>query len=109
MSVVALIRTATVKAIGQLYNVQLQDKDILVNETNPEFEGDYTVVLFAFVKQLKKAPDVLGQELGEYLLTNNKALFSSFNVIKGFLNLSIGDNYWTGFLQQHSTNASYGF
>lgn len=108
MSVVAAIKTATVKAIGQLYNVQLQDKDILVNETKPEFEGDYTVVLFAFVKQLKKSPDALGQELGENLVSQNKELFSGFNVIKGFLNLSIGDAYWLDFLQQQSVNASFG-
>ncbi len=108
MSVVAAIKTATVKAIGQLYNVQLQDKDILVNETKPEFEGDYTVVLFAFVKQLKKSPDALGQELGEHLFNQNKELFSGFNVIKGFLNLSIGDAYWVDFLHQQSINASYG-
>lgn len=108
MSLVASIKTATVQAIGQLYNVQLQDKDILVNETKPEFEGDYTVVLFAFVKQLKKSPDALGQELGEYLVNQHKDLFSGFNVIKGFLNLSIGDAYWVDFLQQQAINTSYG-
>jgi arginyl-tRNA synthetase len=108
MSVVAAIRTATVQAIGQLYNVQLQDKDILVNETKPEFEGDYTVVLFAFVKQLKKSPDALGQELGEFLVQQHSDLFIGYNVIKGFLNLNIGDAYWINFLQQQSPNAFYG-
>jgi arginyl-tRNA synthetase len=108
MSVVAAIRTATLKAINELYNVQLQDKDILVNETKPEFEGDYTVVLFAFVKQFKKSPDALGQELGDYLLKNEKELFTYFNVIKGFLNLTVSPGVWIGFLQQQYSNTAYG-
>lgn len=108
MSVVASIRRATVNAIGQLYNVPLHEKDILVNETKPEFEGDYTVVLFAFVKQLKKSPDALGQELGEHFINNHKDLFTSFNVIKGFLNLSVSDGFWSNFLQQQYSNASFG-
>lgn len=108
MSVVAAIRSATVKAIGELYGVRLQENDILVNETKPEFEGDYTVVLFAFVKQMKKSPDILGQELGEYLLQHNPALFSSFNVIKGFLNLVVGAGHWIQFLQQQYSNTSFG-
>jgi arginyl-tRNA synthetase len=108
MSVVAAIRTVTVKAIQQLYNVQLQDKEIQVNETKPEFEGDYTVVLFGFVKQMKRSPDALGQELGEYLVTNNPTLFSSFNVIKGFLNLAVTADYWISFLQKEYSNISFG-
>ncbi len=108
MSVVASIRTATVKAINELYKVPLQDKEISVNETKPEFEGDYTVVLFSFVKQLKKSPDALGQELGEYLLQNEQQLFSGFNVIKGFLNLTISPKVWISFLQQQHINASFG-
>jgi arginyl-tRNA synthetase len=109
MSVVSAIRSATVKAIEQVYQVQLREQEILVNETKPEFEGDYTVVLFSFVKLLKKSPDALGQELGEYLLQHNPDLFSSFNVIKGFLNLSVGAPYWISFLQEQYDNTTFGF
>jgi arginyl-tRNA synthetase len=108
MSVVAQIKQAAAKAINELYQVELDASAILVNDTKPEFEGDYTVVLFAFVKQLKKSPDVLGSELGDYLIKNNPDLFSSFNVIKGFLNLVITDAYWLGFIQQQSANKQYG-
>jgi len=108
MSVVAAIRKATIEAISHLYQLQLQDKDVLINETKPEFEGDYTVVLFAFVKQLKKSPDALGQELGEYLLQQHPSLITSFNVIKGFLNLGIGADYWISFLQQQYNNPAFG-
>ncbi len=108
MSVVAQIKQVAANAINQLYNVALQPQDIAVNATKPEFDGDYTVVLFSFVKQLKKSPDALGNELGSYLVENNPDLFASFNVIKGFLNLVITDAYWLGFVQQQSANKQFG-
>ncbi|MDE3235417.1 MAG: arginine--tRNA ligase [Bacteroidota bacterium] len=108
MSVVAQIKASAVKAIASLYNVELQEKDILVNATKPEFKGDYTIVLFAFVKQLKKSPDALGNELGNKLISENSELFSSFNIIKGFLNLSITDSYWNHFLQLQYHNEHFG-
>jgi arginyl-tRNA synthetase len=108
MSVASQIKEATAKAINQLYGIQLQTNEVLVNATKPEFEGDYTVVLFAFVKQLKKSPDALGKELGDKLIAQNPALFSAYNVIKGFLNLSIPGSYWLDFLQNAYANPSYG-
>ena len=108
MSLTGQIKQATTKAIAGLYSVELAENAILVNATKPEFEGDYTVVLFAFVKQVKKSPDALGQELGSYLVANNPRLFSGFNVIKGFLNLSVTDNFWIDFLQSQYDNATYG-
>jgi arginyl-tRNA synthetase len=108
MSIVAQIKQVTAKAIADLYNIQLADSNILVNATKPEFEGDYTVVLFAFVKQLKQSPDALGQALGSHLIANNPTLFTAFNVIKGFLNLSIADAYWLNFTNTQYTNTNYG-
>ena len=84
MSLVAQVKEATAKAIKEIYKVPAFADDVLVNQTKPEFEGDYTVVLFALIKQLRKAPEQLGQEMGEYLVSNNKDLFTAFNVIKGF-------------------------
>jgi arginyl-tRNA synthetase len=108
MSVVAQIKSVTAKAIKELYAVDIASIDILVNATKPEFEGDYTVVLFAFVKQLKKSPDVLGNELGNHLINHHKNIFSSFNIIKGFLNLVVTDEYWITFLQQQQQNTAFG-
>ncbi len=108
MSVVAQIKQVTAQAIADLYNIQVDDSNILVNATKPEFEGDYTVVLFAFVKQLKQSPDALGQALGTYLIATNSTLFTGFNVIKGFLNLSIADSYWLSFTNQQFSNTNYG-
>ncbi len=108
MSVVAQIKDAAAKAVKELYRLEIKAGDITVNATKPEFEGDYTVVLFAWVKELKKSPDVLGNEIGAWLLEKNGSLFSAFNVIKGFLNLAVADTYWQQFLHQNSSNNSFG-
>ena len=108
MSVVSQIKASAAKAIYELYSFPIEESGILVNATKPEFEGDYTLVMFSFVKQLKKSPEILGKELGQYLIDNNKDLYTSFNVIKGFLNLVITPAYWTQFLQKEYTNPAFG-
>ncbi|GGH67660.1 arginyl-tRNA synthetase [Filimonas zeae] len=109
MSIAAQIKQAAAAAITQLYGVTVEEKDVTINATKPEFTGDYTIVLFGFVKQLKKSPDELGQQLGTYLVENNPHLFTAFNVIKGFLNLEVAASWWLQFLQQQYNNPSYGF
>jgi arginyl-tRNA synthetase len=108
MSVVSQIKSSTAKAIQELYKIEIEDKDILVNITKPEFEGEYTVVLFALIKQLKKSPEVIGNELGAFLTQHNSTLFSSYNIIKGFLNFSINTSFWTDFLFSSYSQASFG-
>lgn len=108
MSAVSKLKEVTALAINQLYACQLVPADILVNATKPEFEGDYTVVLFAFIKQLKKSPEQLGQELGQKILFENPTLFTGFNIIKGFLNFTLSDQYWYSFIQSSADNTDYG-
>ncbi|MFN3667373.1 MAG: arginine--tRNA ligase, partial [Sediminibacterium sp.] len=108
MSVVEQIKLAASATIKAMYQVDMQPHEVLVNATKPEFEGDYTVVLFALVKQLKKSPDALGEEMGKALTTANPHLFSGYNIIKGFLNLSVTDNYWHSFLEQAYLQESFG-
>ena len=108
MSVVVRIKALAAKAVNQLYSFPIEESGLLINATKPEFEGDYTLVMFSFVKQLKKSPEVLGQELGKNLVDNNPDLFTSFNVIKGFLNLVIAPGYWTEFLQKEFANIDFG-
>ncbi len=108
MSIVSRIKPLVAKALKDLYDQDISVTDLTINSTKPEFEGDYTLVMFSFVKQLKKSPGQLGKEIGEYLIKNNPDLFTSFNVIKGFLNLAISDNYWTGFLQTNFAAKDFG-
>ena len=85
MSLVQKIKEVSAKAIEDVFKISASADDILVNQTKPEFEGDYTAVLFALVKQLKQSPEQLGKQIGGYLVENNKELFTAYNVIKGFL------------------------
>jgi len=108
MSVVNQIKESAAAAIKELYNVEIKAGDITVNATKPEFEGDYTIVIFSLVKQLRKAPDAAGNELGNYLTEKHAELFASFNVIKGFLNLVVADSWWINFLAANYNNTSFG-
>ena len=100
MSLVAIIKEAAVNAIEDKYSVKLTTNEITINQTKPEFEGDYTLVLFTLTKQLRKAPEQLGQELGEHLVQSRRDLFTGFTVIKGFLNLTVADACFTRFLHE---------
>src|SRR6185437_14048019 len=91
MAFTSYIQSAAIKSLSELYAQQFSEKDFQINETKPEFKGDYTIVLFALVKSLKKSPESLGKELGEKLLNDYPDFFSGYNVIKGFLNLEISD------------------
>lgn len=108
MAIVPVIQSAVSVQINKLYQVDIDPSSITVSETKPEFEGDYTVVLFALLKTLKKQPEALGNELGQHLVAENASLFSGFNVIKGFLNLSVSDGWWLQFLQQQYNDSHYG-
>jgi len=98
MSLVAQLKEITAKSIEALYKIPVFADDIAVNATKPEFEGQYTIVLFPFVKSLRKAPEALGNEIGTHLQESNTDLVTGFNVIKGFLNLSVADAYFTQYL-----------
>ena len=107
MSLVSLIKPIVLQGLDDLYKQSFTDKDVTLNITKPEFEGDYTIVLFSFVKQLKKSPEQLGRELGAYLVEKNAGLFKNYNVIKGFLNLTISDDYWIDFLHENYSDAKF--
>ena len=104
MSLIQEIKKTTAGAIEKVYGQTISPDLVTVNQTKPEFEGDYTVVLFALIKQLKRSPEQAGKELGEFLVNNNSELFKSFNVIKGFLNLEIDEKYLLNFMDA----ANYG-
>ncbi|HKC35292.1 MAG TPA: arginine--tRNA ligase [Chitinophagaceae bacterium] len=108
MNIAAQIRKASKDTLKELYSLIVDENDIQINETKPEFEGDYTLVLFSFIKQLKKSPEQLGKEIGDHLVKNNPGLFSAYNVIKGFLNLTVKDDYWIGFLQKNHADGNFG-
>ena len=102
------IQDAVNSSLEKLLNQSFTSADYQINQTKPEFEGDYTIVLFSLLKKAGMPPNGLGEKLGTELLENNPALFSAFNVIKGFLNLTIADSYWLQFLQAEYNNEAFG-
>jgi arginyl-tRNA synthetase len=81
------------QALQHLYGEEIYQNPLQVQKTRKEFEGDMTVVLFPLVKSLRKSPEQIGKEIGDYLL-NSSSVIESYNVVKGFLNLKIGVQYW---------------
>jgi arginyl-tRNA synthetase len=97
-----------IATLSSLFNQSFTEKDFQVNETKPEFDGDYTIVMFSLVKLLKLSPDAIGTRLGDQLLADQPHLVTKFNIIKGFLNLTIADAFWSTLLQENYANANYG-
>lgn len=109
MAITELIAQSVIQALKALYQEEADVRDFQINQTKPEFEGDYTVVIFALVKRLRKSPDGLGKELGDHLVASRPDLFSAYNVIKGFLNLSVAEEIWKELLTRHYGDPKYGF
>ncbi len=108
MSILHILQKNTVESLGLLYNQDFSENDFQINQTKPEFEGDYTVVLFSLVKRLKLSPDAIGNQLGAHLTKTYPAFFTGFNIIKGFLNLSVPNDYWIGVLQANYQDNCFG-
>ena len=108
MNIIIQIKTAAAATIESLYGLELSPEAVLINQTKPEFEGDYTVVLFSFVKTLRKSPEMLGAEIGAQIVKGWPDLFTGYNVIKGFLNLTVADSYWQTFALDNQANADFG-
>jgi len=107
MSLESILIHLVAGAVKSLYSLETEANQIQLQKTKKEFEGDITVVTFPFVKAARKSPEQTGQEIGEYLLKNN-AVVSKFNVIKGFLNLSISKSYWIETLNSIHSEATFG-
>ena len=94
-------------AVSILYQTEIAPDSIVIQETRKEFEGQVTAVTFPFTHFSKKTPEQTGTEIGEYLKNNVKEV-EDFNVIKGFLNLSIADSYWSNELLNTIHSSSFG-
>ena len=94
-------------AVKALYGQEVPEKMVQLQKTRSEFEGNLTLVVFPFVKMAKKSPEQTGQELGEYIVEHCEAV-SKFNVVKGFLNLSIADAAWLQLLQAIDQDDRFG-
>ena len=101
-----ILHSTVQQALSQIYN--LNNPVISFQKTRKEFEGDFTLVTFPYTKETKKSPEQLGQELGEFLLKNNDQV-SAFNVVKGFLNISLSNKFWLSYFRSVKDLATIGY
>ncbi|WP_460767583.1 arginine--tRNA ligase [Niabella terrae] len=99
MSIVTSLKSVVQDSLTKLYGPAAAGYEISINSTKPEFEGDYTFVLFSLLKTLRKSPDELGNEIGRQLLADHGEIIERYNIIKGFLNLTVKQDYWYQFLE----------
>lgn len=108
MGIAEQIRESAKEALQQLYpDAEIPASAITVNQTKPEFEGDYTLVLFPFLKILRQKPDAIGTTIGDYLKEHTDFI-NGYSIVAGFLNLNVTDKYWASFLQNNFNNSSFG-
>lgn len=92
-----LVFSGAQEAVKSLYGIEASAGQIQIQRTRKEFEGDITIVVFPLLKLSKKPPEATANELGEYLSTRYAEL-SQYNVVKGFLNITVSASYWIDFL-----------
>ena len=107
MNIETLISKSAGEAVKALYGIEADAKMLQLQKTRSEFEGNLTLVVFPFVRAAKKSPETTAQEIGDYLVTNCPAV-DSYNVVKGFLNLTIGQGAWLSLLQNIDQDGNFG-
>ena len=98
---------SVISGLKALYGQDVPAAQVQLQKTKKEFEGHLTLVVFPFLRMSKKGPEQTAQEIGEYLKANEPAV-AAFNVIKGFLNLTIASAAWIELLNEIHADAQYG-
>ena len=105
MYIQKIIRENIQAALNEIF--KFETENIELQQTKKEFEGDITLVVFTFVKELKMSPKEIAEKIGDYLVEKNYVI--SYNVVSGFLNLSIADEYYLNFFNSVKDNLEYGY
>lgn len=107
LSIQDVLEAQTIKAVQDLYSVEISPSQVSIQDTRKEFEGHLTIVVFPMTRFSKKSPEQTGQEIGEYLKREIDVV-TDYNIIKGFLNLSLSDEYWIRLLNDTISAADFG-
>lgn len=105
MTLENILTTQVKQVVKDLYGLDVEDKQVQLQKTRPEFEGNLTLVVFPFVKAARKAPAQVAQEIGEKL---QGELVSKFNAVQGFLNMTIADSFWIHCLNDIAADERFG-
>lgn len=108
MTIQDIISQGVADAVKALYGVETDPRQASPSPTKKEFEGNLTVVVFPYLKASRKSPEQTASEIGEWLIANVEAI-ERFNVIKGFLNLSVASAFWRDQLMGIASCENYGF
>ena len=107
MNIENMISQAAGEAVKALYGIEATEKMLQLQKTRSEFEGNLTLVVFPFVKAARKSPEMTAQEIGQYMVEHCEAV-DKFNVVKGFLNLSVGQGAWLSLLGSIDSDEHFG-
>lgn len=107
MDITQTLSLAIANALKDLYGIEQQADGIVLQDTRKEFAGDYTLVVFPFVKQARKSPEAVANEIGAHVQAAHPEV-AGYNVIKGFLNFEISDRYWLQFVAEKANDTSFG-
>jgi arginyl-tRNA synthetase len=107
MNIETLISNSAKEAVKALYDMDATEKMVQLQKTRSEFEGNLTLVVFPFVKAAKKSPEQTAEEIGKYLVEHCSAV-DKYNVVKGFLNLSVGQGAWLQLLDAIDKDENFG-
>lgn len=107
MTIESIIAEGVVKAVKELYGADVQADKVMPSATRKDFEGDFTVMVFPLVRMSHKSPEETGAQIGEWM-TKNVPAIEKFNVVKGFLNLSVSASYWLNLLHGIAADPDWG-
>lgn len=107
MDIITVLKQKVNEGISALYGQEADEKHIQFQKTRKEFEGDFTLVVFPFLRISKKKPEQTAEELGAFLSQEIEQI-EAFNVVKGFLNLKLSASYWVNFLSSINNNPHFG-
>ncbi|MGB1033177.1 MAG: arginine--tRNA ligase, partial [Flavobacteriales bacterium] len=108
MRIENLLATKAKEALSELFSAEIEEKNIQIQKTKKEFDGDLTLVVFPLLRASKKGPEQTAEIIGEWMSENVEQV-TGFNVVKGFLNLEIASEYWLNVLSEAMKNSSFGF
>ena len=108
MSIDLIIQQAVSEAVKSLYNIEVAPESIVLQATRREFEGNFTVVVFPWVKAAHAAPEAVATAIGDYIVAHSDAV-ARYNVVKGFLNIVVEPRYWNHVLAAIAANDRHGF
>jgi len=107
MNIEHFLSTTISQVINELFELSTNPNDIILQKTKKEFEGDYTLVTFPYIKAAKATPEKTGELIGEHLIKANPSI-TKFNVVKGFLNFTLSNDFWLNEFITISKEVNYG-